>query len=67
MGRWWPIFSGISVVSHYTLWQNVLDPRMHAVRMNRLFNIVVCMAFYGNNIYCYLQMFNFDDQAAHVT
>ena len=22
MGRWWPIFSGISVLSHYTLWQN---------------------------------------------
>ena len=36
MGRWWPIFSGISVLSHYTLWQNVQDPRMHAVRMNRL-------------------------------
>ena len=23
------------------------------------------MAFYGNNIYCYLQMFNFGDQAAY--
>ena len=29
-------FSGISVLSHYPLWQNVLDPRMHAVRVNRL-------------------------------
>ena len=28
-------FSGISVLSHYPLWQNVLDPRMHAVRVNR--------------------------------
>ena len=36
MGRWWSIFSGISVLSHYPLWQNVLDPRMHAVRVNRL-------------------------------
>ena len=27
---------------------------------------VVCMAFFkSNNIYCYLQMFNFDDQAAY--
>ena len=25
-----------SVLSHYPLWQNVLDPRMHAVRLNRL-------------------------------
>ena len=29
-------FSGISVLSHYPLWQNVLDPRMHTVRVNRL-------------------------------
>ena len=36
MGRWWSIFSGISVHSHYPLWQNILDPRMHAVRVNRL-------------------------------
>ena len=36
MGRWWSILSGISVLSHYPLWQNVLDPRMHAVRVNRL-------------------------------
>ena len=26
MGRWWSIFSGISVLSHYPLWRNVLDP-----------------------------------------
>ena len=36
MGRWWSIFSGISVLSHYSLWQNVLDPRMHAVHVNGL-------------------------------
>ena len=36
MGRWWPIFSGISVLSHYPLRQNVLDPRMHAVHVTRL-------------------------------
>ena len=29
-------FSGISVLSHYPLWQDVLDPRLHAVRVNRL-------------------------------
>ena len=36
MGRWWSIFSGVSVLSHYPLGQNVLDPRMHAVQVNRL-------------------------------
>ena len=33
--------------------------------VTQIFNVVVCMAFYGNNIYCYLQTFNFGDQAAY--
>ena len=34
--QWWSIFSGISVLYHYPLWLNILDQRMHAVRVNRL-------------------------------
>ena len=34
-------------------------------KFTQLFNAVVCMVFLSNNIYCFLQMLNFDDQAAY--
>ena len=60
------LFNCVSRDSNHNLEEKALLYISLPSKFTQLFNVVVCMAFFKrNNIYCFLRMFNFDDQAAY--